>query len=594
MRRSRRFGVLFLLVGCCAALAGARVQRAVSAFPGTNGMIAYYNRVPGYANGNRLRTINPDGSGGATLLDDGATGQWSPDGNKILFNRFPAFGFADIYVMNADGTGEKQLTSGFPAWNASWSPDGTKIVYARSTAGNIADAELWTMNADGTGKTQITADGKAKWSPSWAMTAAGSKISYIAPNGDGYFALLTVDPDGGGLAELPGLAGDFAWHINAYDWSPDGTKIAISSWVNNETGCNGVAVTPADIYIYDVAAKTLTDISNTPGFAGPFEQYPAWSPDGTKIAFSAGGTACPNGSFRFTPWAIYRMNANGTGVAKLTTPEVAGTEFGNLETYDYAPTWQPCRLDTAKCTSVAMPKAQSIAFEPLPPARYGDADFAVSATASSGLPVAFSATGGCAVSGATVHLTAAGSCTVTASQAGNPSYAAAVPVAQTFSIAKARQTIAFDSLPGRRAGDPDFAVAAIASSGLPVSFSTSGQCTISGAKVVRLTGAGSCTVRASQGGNANYEAAADVPRTFSIASAVVKRTVRCTVPRVTGTALRAAESTIRAHHCRTGKVRYAHSRIRKKGVVSGQSRAPGAVLAANTKINLVVSLGRGR
>ena len=88
MRRSRRFVLLVVLVGCCAALAGARVQRAVSAFPGTNGMIAYYNRVPGYANGNRLRTINPDGSGGATLLDDGATGQWSPDGNKILFNRF--------------------------------------------------------------------------------------------------------------------------------------------------------------------------------------------------------------------------------------------------------------------------------------------------------------------------------------------------------------------------------------------------------------------------------------------------------------------------------------------------------------------------
>ena len=69
--------------------------------------------------------------------------------------------------MNADGTGEKQLTSGFPAWNASWSPDGTKIVYARSTAGNIADAEIWTMNADGTGKTQITADRSREVGPSW-------------------------------------------------------------------------------------------------------------------------------------------------------------------------------------------------------------------------------------------------------------------------------------------------------------------------------------------------------------------------------------------------------------------------------------------
>jgi hypothetical protein len=592
MRRSPRLGVLVVLVGCCAALAGARADRAVSAFPGTNGMIAFYNRVPGYTNANRLRTINPDGSGQATLRDEGATGQWSPDGNKLLFSRWPSFGSADVYVVNADGTGEKQLTSGFPAWNASWSPDGAKIVYEKSNPGNIADGEIWTMNADGTGKKQITADGKAKWAPSWAMTPAGSKISYIGPNGDGYFGLLTVDPDGGGQAELPGLAAnDFAWHINAYDWSPDGTKIAISTWLNTETGCNGVSVAAYDIYLYDVAAKTLTNISNTPGFAGPFEQYPAWSPDGTKIAFSAGGTTCTNG-FSYTSAAIYRMNADGSGVVKLTTPEAAGTEFGNLATYDYAPTWQPCRAGTAKCTSVAVPKTQSITFGSLANARFGDADIAIAATASSGLPVSFSATGSCTVSGALVHLTGAGSCTVTAAQAGNQAWAAAAPVSQTFAIAKANQLITFGSLPRRTVGDPDFTVHATASSGLPVSFSASGRCTISG-RTVHLTGVGSCTVRASQAGNANFEAAEDVYQPFAIAAGKAPK-VRCTVPRVTGKVLGAAKLTIRAHHCRTGNVRYTHSRSRKKWVVTAQSRAAGAVLAADTKIDLVVSLGPKR
>jgi Tol biopolymer transport system component len=592
MLRSRRFGVLVVLIGCCAGLAGARVHRAAGAFPGANGMIAYYNRVPGYTNANRLRTLNPDGSGEATLREEGATGEWSPDGNRLLFSRWPSSGSADVYVVNADGTGEKQLTSGFPAWNASWSPDGGKIVYERSNPANIADGEIWTMNADGTGKTQITSDGIAKWSPSWTMTPAGSKISYVGGNGKGEFALLTVNPDGNGRAELPGLTGDFAWHVNAYDWSPDGTKIAISSYLNLETGCNGVTVTPADIYVYDVAAKTLTDISNTPGFAGPFEQYPAWSPDGTKIAFSAGGTSCSNGSWQYTPWAIYRMNADGGAVVKLTTPELAGTEFGNLQTYDYAPTWQPCTSGTARCTSVAVAKAQSIAFDPPAARTYGDADFTVTATASSGLPVALSAAGDCTVSGTTVHLTGAGSCTLTASQAGNGSWAAAAPVARTFSIAKAAQTITFGALPDRKAGAADFTVAATASSGLRVSFSAVGRCRVTGAKV-HLTGAGSCTLRASQAGNANYQPARDVVHSFRIAAAAARAAAHCDVPRVTGKALGAAASSIRAHHCRVGTVRHTRSSS-KRGVVIAQSRAPGKVLAVNAKIDLVVSLGGKR
>jgi chitinase len=79
--------------------------------------------------------------------------------------------------------------------------------------------------------------------------------------------------------------------------------------------------------------------------------------------------------------------------------------------------------------------SQTIAFGALASKTYGDADFSVSATASSGLAVAFAAAGNCTVTGSTVHLTSAGSCTVTASQAGDVNYNAATPVSQTFSIA---------------------------------------------------------------------------------------------------------------------------------------------------------------
>jgi hypothetical protein len=59
----------------------------------------------------------------------------------------------------------------------------------------------------------------------------------------------------------------------------------------------------------------------------------------------------------------------------------------------------------------------------------------LTATADSGLTVAFAATGNCTVSGSTLTLTAAGSCTITASQAGDTNFAAATPVVRTIAIA---------------------------------------------------------------------------------------------------------------------------------------------------------------
>jgi len=168
--------------------------------------------------------------------------------------------------------------------------------------------------------------------------------------------------------------------------------------------------------------------------------------------------------------------------------------------------------------AILIQRPQTISFSALPNKTYGDPDFRVRATASSGLPVSFSGAGNCTVTGQTVHLTGPGSCTVTASQGGNSVYEAAQPVARTFNIAKAAQTIAFCALPNKTYGDPDFRVRATASSGLPVSFSGAGNCTVTG-QTVHLTGPGSCTVTASQGGNSVYEAAQPVAQTFNIAKA---------------------------------------------------------------------------
>lgn len=94
-------------------------------------------------------------------------------------------------------------------------------------------------------------------------------------------------------------------------------------------------------------------------------------------------------------------------------------------------------------------------------------------------------------------------------------------------VARADQTINFGALVDRTYGDAPFTVSATASSGLTVSFTASGKCSATGANGsdITITGAGSCTVTAKQGGDTNYNAAPDVPRTFSIAKAAATLTI---------------------------------------------------------------------
>ena len=87
----------------------------------------------------------------------------------------------------------------------------------------------------------------------------------------------------------------------------------------------------------------------------------------------------------------------------------------------------------------------------------------------------------------------------------------------TLIVGKADQTIAFAALANRTLGEPDFAVSATATSGLPVSFAASGQCTVSG-NTVHLTATGSCTITASQGGDSNFNPAPDVPQSFNVST----------------------------------------------------------------------------
>ncbi len=163
--------------------------------------------------------------------------------------------------------------------------------------------------------------------------------------------------------------------------------------------------------------------------------------------------------------------------------------------------------------------SQTITFGALPNKVATDPPFALSATASSGLTVAFTSgtTAVCTVSGATVTLVGAGSCSIYANQPGDATYAAAPQVVQSFTVSKAAQTISFGALPAKLMSDLTTTVSATASSGLAVVFTsgTTNICTVSG-NTVSLVAPGTCYINASQTGNTYYSAATQVLQTFNI------------------------------------------------------------------------------
>jgi hypothetical protein len=138
---------------------------------------------------------------------------------------------------------------------------------------------------------------------------------------------------------------------------------------------------------------------------------------------------------------------------------------------------------------------------------------------NSGNPVVFSTTtpATCGVSGNNLTLAGAGPCVIRADQAGNANYNAAPQITRNVTIAKATQTIVFPD-PGPKPYGATFQITATGGgSGNPVVFSSTNnaRCTVSGTTVTPVA-VNTCTIRAQQAGNANYETATQVLRDITI------------------------------------------------------------------------------
>jgi MBG domain (YGX type)/Divergent InlB B-repeat domain/PASTA domain len=191
------------------------------------------------------------------------------------------------------------------------------------------------------------------------------------------------------------------------------------------------------------------------------------------------------------------------------TPQTA-----TLEIMDNAPgSPQPVTL------SATVLKPQTITFTNVPSSAAYNSSFTVTATGGgSGNPVTFTASGACSVppgSATYIMTNGTGTCSVIANQAGNSTYAAAAQVTKTVTAALAAQTITLTNPPPTAAYKTSFAVAATASSGLAVTFTSSGACSNAGATYTMTSGTGTCSVIANQAGNSNYSAAPTVTKTVN-------------------------------------------------------------------------------
>jgi Tol biopolymer transport system component len=163
-----------------------------------------------------LWVVNSDGTNPyairSTSMDE-RLGDWTPDGNKIVFIGLTSPGNYDVYIMDADGTNPIQLTHD-PSWDnhARVSPDGTKITFNSKRTGS---SEIWVMDIDGSNQHQITFDpGHENCYPDW--NPDGSKIIFTKYDGStSHLWMINLDGSSPVQQTTGNSYNDLAdWHTN--------------------------------------------------------------------------------------------------------------------------------------------------------------------------------------------------------------------------------------------------------------------------------------------------------------------------------------------------------------------------------------------
>jgi Tol biopolymer transport system component len=202
---------------------------------------------------------------------------WGPDGNRIAFHSRRNGNF-DIWFIQPDGGSPTQLTtSSLDEAHPSWSLDGKRIAYIRHSEGaDRGMGDLFFINTDGSNNTRITNDNTMKFDVTW--TPDGNHLVYSEMTGTPANPQVAIWQVNIRTKKRQKLISDVAGGVSV---NQAGTLLALDS---PDMGAARRQVFVRRLYIWDMAKKTLTPLKTD--FIRSW--FPAWSPDGTWLAFYAG------------------------------------------------------------------------------------------------------------------------------------------------------------------------------------------------------------------------------------------------------------------------------------------------------------------
>ena len=242
---------------------GSALRKIVGAGPGA--LPSWSPRADriAFTSGNRILLVNADGSGRRQLSSGPRTHQdqvplWSPDGTRVLFRRSHRK-VAELYSLRAQGGTQRRLTRALATLSGHrWSPDGRRILYVAAARGQRR-RDLFVMASDGSRPRRIARRvGAAAWSPD------GRRIVYTSGN-----RLLVIRVDGKNRRPL--VSGPHARFTSAPSWSSRSILVSVLETRND-----------AEIYTVQPSGGLPRQLTRN----AQDDRAPSWSRDGRRIAYA--------------------------------------------------------------------------------------------------------------------------------------------------------------------------------------------------------------------------------------------------------------------------------------------------------------------